>query len=100
MAIAEASGSHITNVDGRAYINVLAAPACQRWGHNHPALVAAVRDQLTRLTHGRDFPAPGAGGAVQIANDEVPQGRGTAATAVLDVEPGYHLLQPAFKEQK
>jgi diaminobutyrate-2-oxoglutarate transaminase len=58
VAIAEASGSYITDVDGRVYIDFLTGAGVLALGHNHPALVAAVQDQLTRLTHGLDFPTP------------------------------------------
>ena len=58
VAIAEASGSYVTDVDGRVYIDFLTGAGVLALGHNHPALVAAVQDQLTRLTHGLDFPTP------------------------------------------
>jgi diaminobutyrate-2-oxoglutarate transaminase len=49
VAIAEASGSYVTDVDGRVYIDFLAGAGVLALGHNHPALVAAVQDQ-PRLT--------------------------------------------------
>jgi diaminobutyrate-2-oxoglutarate transaminase len=58
VAIAHASGSHVTDVDGRTYIDFLSGAGVLALGHNHPELVAAARDQLTRLTHGLDFPTP------------------------------------------
>ena len=58
IAIAEASGSYVTDVDGRVYIDFLTGAGVLALGHNHPALVAAVQEQLTRLTHGLDFPTP------------------------------------------
>lgn len=58
VAIATAAGSYVTDVDGRVYIDFLAGAGVLALGHNHPALVAAVRDQLDRLTHGLDFPTP------------------------------------------
>jgi diaminobutyrate-2-oxoglutarate transaminase len=58
VAIAQASGSYVTDVDGRVYIDFLTGAGVLALGHNHPALVAAVQDQLTRLTHGLDFPTP------------------------------------------
>jgi diaminobutyrate-2-oxoglutarate transaminase len=58
VAIAEASGSYVTDVDGRTYIDFLTGAGVLALGHNHPALIAAVRDQLSRLTHGLDFPTP------------------------------------------
>ena len=58
VAIAEATGSYITDVDGRRYIDFLAGAGVLALGHNHPELIAAVHDQLTKLTHGLDFPTP------------------------------------------
>jgi len=58
VAIGEAHGSYITDVDGRVYIDFLAGAGVLALGHNHPQLVAAVRDQLGQLTHGLDFPTP------------------------------------------
>jgi diaminobutyrate-2-oxoglutarate transaminase len=58
VAIAEATGSYITDVDGRTYIDFLSGAGVLALGHNHPELIAAVGDQLSRLTHGLDFPTP------------------------------------------
>ena len=58
VAVAEASGSYLTDVDGRVYIDFLTGAGALPLGHNHPELVAAVRDQLSRLTHGLDLPTP------------------------------------------
>jgi diaminobutyrate-2-oxoglutarate transaminase len=58
VAIAHASGSYVTDVDGRTYIDFLSGAGVLALGHNHPELIAAVQDQLTRLTHGLDFPTP------------------------------------------
>ncbi|MFE5674359.1 aspartate aminotransferase family protein [Streptomyces erythrochromogenes] len=58
VAIAEASGSYITDLDGRRYIDFLSGAGVLALGHNHPELVAAVTEQLPKLTHGLDFPTP------------------------------------------
>ncbi|WP_405577601.1 diaminobutyrate--2-oxoglutarate transaminase family protein [Streptomyces sp. NBC_01190] len=58
VAIAEAAGSYITDVDGRRYIDFLTGAGVLALGHNHPDLIAAVNEQLPRLTHGLDFPTP------------------------------------------
>ncbi|HEU5469672.1 MAG TPA: diaminobutyrate--2-oxoglutarate transaminase family protein [Actinophytocola sp.] len=58
IAIAEATGSVVTDVDGRTYIDFLSGAGVLALGHNHPELVAAVRDQLGLITHGLDFPTP------------------------------------------
>src|SRR5439155_21322602 len=56
--VAEAHGSYLTDVDGRVYIDFLTGAGVLALGHNHPKLVAAVVDQLTRFTHGLDLPTP------------------------------------------
>jgi len=58
VAVAEAAGSYLVDVDGRRYIDFLSGAGVLALGHNHPDLIAAVRDQLTKLTHGLDLPTP------------------------------------------
>jgi ornithine--oxo-acid transaminase len=48
--VAEASGVWVTDVDGRRYMDCLAAYSALNFGHRHPALVAAAREQLDRVT--------------------------------------------------
>src|SRR6266705_4628906 len=47
---AEAEGSWVTDVDGRRYLDMLAAYSAINFGHRHPRLVAAARRQLERVT--------------------------------------------------
>ncbi|PSL08306.1 ornithine--oxo-acid transaminase [Haloactinopolyspora alba] len=47
---AEAEGAWVTDVDGRRYLDCLAAYSALNFGHRHPDIVAAVREQLDRLT--------------------------------------------------
>ncbi|GAA1877653.1 aspartate aminotransferase family protein [Streptantibioticus ferralitis] len=58
IAIEEASGSFVRDVDGNVFIDFLAGAGVLSLGHNHPDLVAAMTAQLGRLTHGLDFPTP------------------------------------------
>lgn len=58
IAIEEASGSFVRDVDGNVFIDFLAGAGVLSLGHNHPELTEAVTDQLARLTHGLDFPTP------------------------------------------
>ncbi|MGA5301971.1 aspartate aminotransferase family protein [Nucisporomicrobium flavum] len=58
VAIGEAEGSYITDVDGRRYIDFLSGAGVLALGHNHPHLIAAVQSQLGKLTHGLDLPTP------------------------------------------
>jgi ornithine--oxo-acid transaminase len=48
--VAHAEGAWVTDVDGRRYLDALAAYSAINFGHRHPALIAAVTDQLERVT--------------------------------------------------
>ncbi|HMA46867.1 MAG TPA: ornithine--oxo-acid transaminase, partial [Frankiaceae bacterium] len=50
VVIAEAEGAWVTDVDGRRYLDLLAAYSALNFGHRHPALLAAARRQLERVT--------------------------------------------------
>lgn len=50
VVIAEAQGAWVTDVDGRRYLDCLAAYSAVNFGHGHPALVAAAKAQLNRVT--------------------------------------------------
>jgi ornithine--oxo-acid transaminase len=50
VVIAHAEGAWVTDVDGRRYLDALAGYSALNFGHLHPVLVGAVRDQLDRLT--------------------------------------------------
>ena len=50
MVIAHAEGSWVTDVEGRRYLDLLAAYSAINFGHRHPRLVAAAQRQLERVT--------------------------------------------------
>ncbi|GAB3577247.1 ornithine--oxo-acid transaminase [Amycolatopsis endophytica] len=50
VVIAEAEGSWVIDVEGNRYLDFLSAYSALNFGHRHPALVAAARDQLDRVT--------------------------------------------------
>jgi ornithine--oxo-acid transaminase len=50
VVIAEAAGAWLTDIEGRRYLDCLAGYSALNFGHRHPALVAAARAQLDRLT--------------------------------------------------
>jgi ornithine--oxo-acid transaminase len=47
---ATGEGAWITDVDGRRYLDCLAAYSAVNFGHSHPVLLAAARAQLDRVT--------------------------------------------------
>ncbi|HUR73483.1 MAG TPA: ornithine--oxo-acid transaminase [Sporichthya sp.] len=50
VVVREAAGSWVTDVDGKRYLDCLAAYSALNFGHGHPALLEAAREQLDRLT--------------------------------------------------
>jgi ornithine--oxo-acid transaminase len=50
VVIAEAEGAWVTDVEGRRYLDMLAAYSALNFGHRHERLVAAARRQLDRVT--------------------------------------------------
>ena len=50
VVIAEGEGVWVTDVEGRRYLDMLAAYSALNFGHRHPRLIAAAQHQLDRLT--------------------------------------------------
>jgi adenosylmethionine-8-amino-7-oxononanoate aminotransferase len=51
LLIERGEGSHLIDVDGRRYIDGTASLWCNVHGHRHPAIDAAVSEQLGRVAH-------------------------------------------------
>src|SRR6201985_2638539 len=49
VVIAEAEGSWVTDVEGRRYLDMLAAYSAINFGHRHPRLVEAAKRQLDKV---------------------------------------------------
>ena len=58
IAIADAGGSFVRDLDGNVFIDFLNGAGALPLGHNHPELVEVVGEQLGLLCHGLDFPTP------------------------------------------
>jgi ornithine--oxo-acid transaminase len=50
VVVAEAEGCWVTDVEGKRYLDMLAAYSALNFGHRHPELIAVAREQLDRLT--------------------------------------------------
>ncbi len=55
LALERGEGARVWDVDGKEYVDFLGGIAVNTLGHAHPALVAAVTDQLGRLGHVSNF---------------------------------------------
>jgi len=50
VTISRGDGAWVTDVEGKRYLDLLAAYSAVNFGHRHPALVAAATEQLGRIT--------------------------------------------------
>jgi acetylornithine/N-succinyldiaminopimelate aminotransferase len=51
VALARGEGCHVWDTDGNAYLDLVGGIAVSALGHGHPALVAAVSEQVATLAH-------------------------------------------------
>jgi acetylornithine/N-succinyldiaminopimelate aminotransferase len=51
LALAKGNGCLVWDVDGNEYLDLVGGIAVNALGHNHPAVVAAVSEQVTKLAH-------------------------------------------------
>ena len=58
IAIDEARGSFVRDVDGNVFIDFLTGAGVLSLGHGHPELVQVAAEQLGRFSHGLDLPTP------------------------------------------
>jgi len=50
VVVKEAEGVWVEDVDGKRYMDMLAAYSAMNFGHRHPRLIAAAKEQLDRVT--------------------------------------------------
>ncbi|CAN5438883.1 acetylornithine transaminase [soil metagenome] len=55
LTLVRGQGTHVWDADGKEYVDLLGGIAVNALGHAHPALVAAVTDQLGTLGHISNF---------------------------------------------
>jgi acetylornithine aminotransferase len=55
LVLARGEGAHVWDVDGNEYVDLLGGIAVNALGHAHPALVAAVAEQMGALGHISNF---------------------------------------------
>ncbi len=51
LVIEQAEGMYLIDTDGRRYLDATSSLWCNLFGHRHPRLDAAIRDQLDRVAH-------------------------------------------------
>lgn len=87
VVVAEAEGAWVTDTEGRRYLDMLAAYSALNFGHRHPDLVRAAKDQLdcvtltSRAFHNDRF-GPFAQGLAELCGMEMVLPMNTGAEAV------------------
>ena len=55
IALARGQGCRVWDVNGKEYLDGLGGIAVNTLGHNHPKLVPALQDQITKLIHTSNY---------------------------------------------
>jgi len=55
IALSHGQGCRVWDVNGREYLDALGGIAVNTLGHNHPKLVAALQDQVSKLIHTSNY---------------------------------------------
>lgn len=55
IALSHGQGCRVWDVNGKPYLDALAGIAVNTLGHNHPDLVPALQDQLTKMIHSCNY---------------------------------------------
>jgi acetylornithine aminotransferase len=55
LAISHGQGCHVWDMNGKRYLDALAGIAVNTLGHNHPKLVPALQDQVSKIIHSCNY---------------------------------------------
>ncbi len=72
MGLSRAKGATVEDVDGNIYIDFFGGAGVMNVGHSNPDVLAAVSNQLDRLTHSLDFPSPPRADLVKVLTSLLP----------------------------
>lgn len=94
-AFVRGEGIHLTDADGRTYVDLLAGIAVNALGHNHPAVVDAITSQLHTLGHVSNFFATE--GQVRLAERLAAAAHDDGDARVFFANSGAEANEAAFK---
>lgn len=55
IALSHGQGSRVWDVEGKSYLDALGGIAVSTLGHNHPKLVPALQDQISKIIHSSNY---------------------------------------------
>lgn len=95
LVLSHGEGSHVWDVDGNRYLDLLGGIAVNALGHAHPDLVAAIRDQAGRALHFSNFftSVP----QIELAERLLGLAQAPAGSAVFFGNSGAEALEAAIK---
>lgn len=87
VVVSRAEGVWVTDIEGKRYLDLLSAYSALNFGHGHPAILAAAREQLERLTltsraYHNDRLGPFAAALAQLCGKDLVLPMNTGAEAV------------------
>ncbi len=95
VALASGDGAVVTDVDGKAYVDLLGGIAVNVLGHRHPAVIEAVTHQMTTLGHTSNLYATEPG--IALAEELVALLGSEAPARVFFCNSGAEANEVAFK---
>jgi acetylornithine aminotransferase len=95
VALARGEGAVVTDVDGKTYVDLLGGIAVNVLGHQHPAIIEAVTNQMTTLGHTSNLYATEPG--VALAEELVALLGADAVSRVFFCNSGTEANELAFK---
>jgi len=76
MGLSQAMGATLEDVDGNIYIDFFGGAGVMNVGHSNPEVLAAVSQQLGKLTHSLDLPSPPRMDLVKALSSLLPESLG------------------------
>jgi len=96
VAIAEAHGALVHDVDGNVFIDLAGGLGCMNVGHSHPKVVAAIQESASRFTH-TDFSVVMYDSYIRLAERLTRLAPGTAPKKACFFNAGAEAVENAVK---
>jgi len=100
IAIDEARGATVRDVDGNTFIDLFAGIGVLNVGHSNPYVLEAVHDQLDAVAHTIDFPTEARLALIDALNDIVPPGLQDQNRVVFGGPTGSDAIEASIKLAK
>lgn len=97
LVLTHGEGCHVWDADGRRYLDLLGGIAVNSLGHGHPALVAAVTSQASKMIHVSNFFATPPQVALAERLDAIVTGDSGVPAKVFFTNSGTEANEAAFK---